>query len=63
MTLAGEHDHWLADRGWRMKRWKAAGGYARLSGDDDETQGRKNRFREVLWLSPHCLRAQEELAI
>ncbi len=37
--------------GWRMVRWKAAGGY----GSQGEGRGRENAAREVVWFSPHCL--------
>ena len=46
----GEHDT-LEDAGWRVKAWKAHGGYG-LQGED---RGRDNSSRERLWLSPHCL--------
>jgi hypothetical protein len=43
----GEHDM----PGWEVVTWKANGGY----GSQGETQGRENRFKEVIWFSPHCL--------
>jgi hypothetical protein len=54
----GEHD-WLAEHGWRYKQWTAQGGYANIGNDD--SPGKANRFREVLWLSPHCAVKQERL--
>jgi DNA adenine methylase len=47
---AGEHDR-LEDAGWRVKEWKARGGY----GSQGDERGRENAERERLWLSPHCL--------
>jgi hypothetical protein len=48
----GEHD-FPAD--WSVHRWKASGGYGRLS----DGRGRKNAGREVIWFSPHCLAADQ----
>jgi DNA adenine methylase len=44
----GEHDQ-LLDTGWRVHAWKAGGGYAKLG------NGKANRHRERLFISPHCL--------
>lgn len=49
----GEHD-WLEAEGWRVVAWKTGGGYAKLKGEPNA-----NRFRERLWLSPNCLKAEE----
>ncbi len=49
----GEHDA-LAQAGWRTIRWKAHGGYGRLTQNGEEGRGLQNRHREALWLSPHC---------
>jgi DNA adenine methylase len=46
---AGEHDN-LEALGWRVKPWKAHGGY----GNQGEARGRDNAARERLWLSPSC---------
>jgi DNA adenine methylase len=43
----------LQDAGWRIRQWKANGGYANTNGAND-TRGRRNRFRECLFFSPHC---------
>ena len=43
----GEHDA-LEGRGWRVRSWKANGGYGNASGN-------QNAKRERLWLSPACL--------
>lgn len=55
----GEHN-WLELDGWRVIEWKANGGYGNRAGN-------KNRHRERLWLSPHCvgnkIPHQEALAI
>jgi DNA adenine methylase len=45
----------LENAGWRIKTWKAGGGYGKLG----DGQGRENRKRERLYISPHCL--QDEL--
>lgn len=47
---AGEHPA-LEAAGWRVHEWSATGGYSN-QGDGD---GKANRHRERLWLSPHCL--------
>lgn len=52
IVLAGyyeEHESLLSD-GWRAERWKANGGY----GNQATTENR-NRMREALFFSPHCL--------
>lgn len=51
IVLAGyyeEHDSLLA-KGWSAHRWSAIGGYGN-QGDDN-----RNRHREALFFSPHCL--------
>jgi len=47
----------LKEAGWRVQQWKAQGGYGKISkkGKQDN-QGKKNRFREALFFSPHCLK-------
>ncbi len=53
---AGEHDGSEFNRlGWRCVTWKAHGGY----GNQANSRGRENANREVLWLSPGCLRFEE----
>jgi len=47
----GEHAR-LEAAGWSKQAWKAQGGYGNQGGND--TQGKKNRHREMLWFSPHC---------
>ena len=41
---------------WRAVPWKAKGGY----GSQGNGRGRANAGREVLWLSPHCERAEDD---
>lgn len=53
---AGEHDD-LESGGWRVKAWKARGGY----GSQGEGRGRDNSARERLWLSPHCMGVAPDL--
>lgn len=48
----GEH-HMPPD--WRVIKWKANGGMANIGNN----QGKANRHRERLWLSPHCLHPTE----
>jgi len=45
----------LTEAGWRVEHWKAAGGYGNTARSGEETRGKKNRHRERLWFSPHCL--------
>lgn len=52
IVLAGYDEYEsLLKYGWRKYRWKACGGYGNLG----EGQGKTNRLKETLWLSPHCL--------
>lgn len=46
----GEHEA-LFSAGWRMVAWRSAGGYSVRR----NSPGRKNRERERIWFSPHCL--------
>ena len=46
----GEHEA-LAAAGWRMVPWRSSGGYS----VGTNSPGRKNRERERIWFSPHCL--------
>ena len=48
----GEGHEALEDIGWDCVHWKAIGGY----GNQGDAQGNKNRFKERLWFSPHCLK-------
>ena len=54
----GEHEE-LVEHGWTKESWSAQGGYANQGGDD--TPGKENRHREVLWSSPFCLQSQMPL--
>lgn len=47
----GEHDE-LESMGWAVESWKANGGMANAAKGD--TQGKVNKHRERLWLSPSC---------
>ena len=53
-----EH-RWLLDRGWRAHTWEAHGGYANRS----DKQGKINKGREVLYLSPHCLQPAVQIVL
>lgn len=47
----GEHDE-LESSGWSVIAWKAKGGYANQSDEDNV-----NARRERVWFSPHCLKS------
>lgn len=47
----------LEQRGWVGVKWKANGGYSNCG----KTKPNTNRFREVIWFSPHCLSGKEQL--
>ena len=49
---AGEGHEILEEKGWKVMAWKARGGYANLS---DECEHKANKYKERLWISPHCL--------
>ena len=48
IVLCGYEWEHAMPAGWRIVAWKAKGGYARASGNE-------NAARERLWLSPHCV--------
>jgi len=50
----GEHDDDMLSAGWTFHQWKAHGGY----GNQGNIRGRENAKREVLWISPHCLKPE-----
>jgi hypothetical protein len=54
--LAGYYDEHkeLLEYGWTVKQWRAQGGYANIS-TNTETQGKANRMKETLFLSPNCI--------
>ncbi len=41
----------LISAGWTAKAWKAQGGYGNLGNG----RGKENRYRETLFISPHCM--------
>lgn len=49
----GEHD--MPDN-WTVYKWSAAGGY----GNQSNGRGMKNRHRERIWFSPHCLKVEKQ---
>lgn len=52
IALCGyEGEHELP--GWAVHEWRANGGYGNQSGEN------KNKARERIWFSPHCLRAAQ----
>ena len=58
IVLAGyESEHDMPDD-WSVVHWKARGGYSSTSAN--ETQGKANRGRERLWLSPACVQSGVE---
>jgi hypothetical protein len=50
IVLAGYDGEHALPADWRLVEWKAHGGY----GSQGDREGRVNRHRERLWLSPHC---------
>lgn len=50
----GEHE---MPSEWRCHAWKAKGGYGNHDGEN------ANAGKERLWLSPHCIRAAEQIAM
>jgi hypothetical protein len=62
IVIAGyyeEHENFIK-HGWAVKKWTATGGYANIARSSEKTQGQKNRFREALFFSPHCIKKQVE---
>jgi len=57
ICLAGYYDEHssLLDEGWTVHQWKAGGGYGNTARSEEETQGQKNRHKEALFFSPHCV--------
>lgn len=56
IVLAGHFgDHDLP--GWKVHRWSRQGGYG-----SQAEGGNKDRHRECLWLSPHCVGREDALA-
>lgn len=55
IVVAGYEDEYgsLIDAGWRVKAWKAKGGYVNIGNGNGN--GKQNRHRERLFISPHCL--------
>ena len=53
IVLAGYYDEHeeLLNHGWKMYRWKTSGGY----GNRKKTGENKNRYKETLFISPHCV--------
>jgi len=47
---ADEHDEDIPPT-WERLRWSATGGY----GNQGNSNGKRNRHKEVVWFSPHCL--------
>jgi site-specific DNA-adenine methylase len=57
IALCGyEGEHKMPDN-WKEFSWKAHGGYASTAKHTD--RGAKNRSRERIWFSPHCLRPNQ----
>jgi DNA adenine methylase len=53
IALCGYEDEHEMPESWKSVAWKASGGMSNTSQDED-TQGKRNRHRERVWLSPHC---------
>jgi len=58
IVIAGyyEEHECLLSEGWGVHRWSTNGGYSNLG----HNQGRKNKDREALFYSPHCLPLENE---
>jgi len=54
-----EGEHEMPDD-WRVVSWVARNGYCGLS-SDGTSDGNRNRERERLWFSPHCLNPEASL--
>lgn len=52
IVVCGYEDEYssLVDDGWQVHTWKTTGGYANRA-----SKGSENRFRERLFISPHCV--------
>jgi len=61
IVLAGYYEEHveLLDDGWRVHRWKTRGGY----GNQGKGQAKRNRHREALFLSPHCLTSEKQIGL
>jgi DNA adenine methylase len=57
IVIAGYEEHMplVESHGWRFENWTAQGGYSNLGGEN------KNRKRECLYYSPHCIVNQPNL--
>jgi hypothetical protein len=53
----GEHDEFMPSN-WTKVNWKTQGGYAWINRSG---RGVRNRTREVVWFSPHCVHIQGEM--
>ena len=54
VALCGYESEHAMPQDWECVSWKTEGGYARIS---DNSHGRLNSYRERIWFSPHCLKA------
>jgi len=53
-----EHIELEQRHGWRVVQWQAHGGYG-----NKNSQGNRNRHRERIWFSPHCLQPGTDTAL
>lgn len=53
IALCGYEGAHAFPAGWTELTWKASGGYG------NSARGRKNRARERIWFSPHCIDAEQ----
>jgi hypothetical protein len=51
IAYCGYEDGFVWPESWTVHHWRANGGYA----NQGDGQGRKNKARECIWFSPHCL--------
>jgi hypothetical protein len=62
IALCGyDGEHAMPDD-WEALPWKAKGGYGNVA-DDEESTGKVNAHREMVWFSPHCLHPTKTLPL
>lgn len=58
IVLAGYEEYQeLLNEGWTIQKWKANGSYSATGNNE---QGKNNRYRETLYLSPYCIKNQKQ---
>jgi DNA adenine methylase len=57
IALCGYEGEFEMPDDWSVAEWTAAGGYSSTAAE--ETHGQRNRHRERIWFSPHCLKTDK----